>query len=160
MPNAYFSLGSNLGDRAVNLDRAIALLEDRTGRRARRSPTYRTESWGYQSDHHYFNCCLSLPTQRSPRILLRILQQVETTMGRTREGNAYHDRLIDIDLLLLGQTVVHETGLVIPHPRLAQRRFVLQPLADIAPDLVHPVLGRSISDLLAACPDSSEITPV
>jgi len=160
MPMAYFSMGSNLGDRKENLARAMAILEERTGSRVSRSPVYRTEPWGYQSDHHYYNCCLAFPTELSPRILLRILQQVEKDLGRMRAGNEFSDRIIDIDLLLLGQTVINEPGLVVPHPRLAQRRFVLQPLADIAPAVVHPVLGQSISELLADCPDQSEVTPV
>jgi len=159
---AYFSLGSNLGDREAHLRQAVRHLEDLCGEKATSSRFYRSEPWGYSSENVYYNCCIVLPGNRSPLSLFRILQQVEAGMGRTR-GNGlggYADREIDIDLILFGEWVVEEPGLVIPHPMLHERRFVLQPLVEIAPLVRHPVLDKTISELLAACPDPSVVSPL
>jgi 2-amino-4-hydroxy-6-hydroxymethyldihydropteridine diphosphokinase len=157
---AYFSLGSNLGDREGHLLRAVKLLEDRTGERAISSRIYRSEPWGYTSENDYYNCCIALLVTRLPGSLFRILKEVEAVMGRTRSTAGYADREIDIDLLLLGDRIVREPELILPHPRLHERRFVLQPLAEIAPLLRHPVLNRTVSELLADCPDPSPVTPL
>jgi len=92
--------------------------------------------------------------------LMETALEIEKEMGRTREGQGYSDRIIDIDLLLCGDLVMNSSRLILPHPRMSLRRFVLLPLSEILPDLMHPVLGLSISELLERCPDASQLRPV
>jgi 2-amino-4-hydroxy-6-hydroxymethyldihydropteridine diphosphokinase len=157
---ACFSLGSNLGDRIRNLEAARMMMEARLGPLHLTSKVYESASWGYSSVHSYYNCCLAVRTLEEPVALLEMALQVERTMGRVRQGNGYADRVIDIDLLLYGDVVMDHPRITLPHPEIAQRKFVLVPLAEIAPDLVHPVLGLPIAVLLARCQDLSVISPV
>jgi 2-amino-4-hydroxy-6-hydroxymethyldihydropteridine diphosphokinase len=157
---ACFSLGSNMGDREMSLERSAGLLSERAGSLECLSGMYESPPWGYESDSAYINCCLVIRTAFDPLELMDIALEIERQMGRTREGSGYSDRVIDVDLLLCGELVVDHPRLIIPHPRMSLRRFVLVPLAEIMPDLRHPVSGHSISELLESCPDQSLLTPV
>ncbi len=141
------ALGTNLGDRAQNLAAAkLALLPKM--RIERESGVYETAPWGYADQPDFLNQVIEARTNLRPLPLLRVLKQVEEEMGRlktVRNG----PRLIDLDILFYGQEVIKRPDLDIPHPRLQDRAFVLVPLAELVPDLVHPVLGESIKDLLA-----------
>lgn len=157
---ACFSLGSNLGDRFAFIEKAGLLLEERAGRRAHMSGMYESPSWGYESDLAYINSCLAIYSEKEPLELMEIALEIEEQMGRRREGSGYSDRVIDIDLLLVEDLVVDHPRLILPHPRMNTRRFVLLPLAEILPDMRHPVFGLTISTLLEECPDKSVVKPV
>ena len=148
----YIALGSNLGNKRRNLITAAALLAERAGEVGAISSFYETEPWGFESEHSFLNAALMLETTLAPLDLLRITQEVERELGRTaKTDSVYHDRLIDIDLLLYGEEVINQPGLQIPHPLMHRRAFVMTPMAEIAPEVVHPVLGKTmkaLSDLL------------
>lgn len=142
-------LGSNLGDGASNLHTAIAHIEQQIGRIVARSAFLQTEPWGFQSEHFFTNACLAVETDLSPSDCLASLQEIERKMGRTHKTHSgrYADRLIDIDILFYDQLVIQEEGLVVPHPLLHLRAFVLTPLLEIAPSFQHPLLHKSIQEL-------------
>ena len=146
---AYLGLGSNLGNRRRNLITAAALLAERAGDVLALSSFYETEPWGFVSENKFLNAALALETSLSPFDLLRLTQTIEREMGRAAKSaqGIYHDRLIDIDLLLYGDEVVRSAELEIPHPHLHERRFVLEPLREIVPFLRHPLLGKNIEEL-------------
>jgi len=148
MALVYLGLGTNIGNKRKNMVTAAALLAERAGDVLSLSSFYETEPWGFASENTFLNAALELETDCSPMELLRLTQQIEREMGRTQKSDgSYHDRIIDIDILLYGNEVVHHGDLVVPHPLMQQRLFVMQPLAEIAPSLVHPVLQKSMYDL-------------
>jgi len=147
---AYLSLGSNLGDRAANLHTAVAQL-DVAGRLLAVSALYETQPVDVPDQPWFLNCVAAIETDKTPRELLQLALRVEAAMGRLRmrEKGA---RKIDIDIVLFGDSVVDEPGLKIPHPAMHQRRFVLEPLVEIAPEARHPALGKTAQELLTALP--------
>lgn len=148
MPTAYLGLGSNLGDRERNLARALELLSEKV-QIGKVSSVYETEPVGYEQQPLFLNMVCRISTRLSARQLMRLIVAVETNMGRVRSfRNA--PRSIDIDILFYDDAVVKTRHLTIPHPRLAERAFVLTPLDEIAPDLVHPEMNKSIAELSAA----------
>jgi|SRR5437879_2398681 len=154
--NVYLSLGSNLGDRAKNLRDAIAALRKAGIDVKRISSTYETEPVDYLDQPWFVNVALEADTELAPTALLRALRGIETQMG-SKKLIAKGPRLIDMDVLLYGNKVIDTPELQIPHPRMHLRRFVLKPLAEIAPIMRHPVLGLSVSEMLARTPDKSVV---
>lgn len=145
---AYLSLGSNLGDRAASLRAAVAQLEV-AGRVVAVSALYETQPVEVQDQPWFLNCVAAIETGKSPRELLQLALGIEAAMGRIRMRDK-GSRKIDIDVVLFGESVVDEQGLKIPHPSMHLRRFVLEPLVEIAPEARHPVLGKTARELLAA----------
>ena len=146
----YLALGANTGPRADTLRRAVALLETHLGTAVALSAFYDTAPVGFSSPHRFLNAAVAFDTDIDPHSLLSLTRRIETQLGRTTKscGTHYTDRPIDIDILLCGPTVVATDSLCLPHPRMTQRRFVLEPLAEIAPDALHPTTGLTISRLL------------
>lgn len=147
----YLGLGSNLGDREGNLSKAIEQLGLAGIKVLRESPVYETEPVGYSAQHWFLNMVLETRTSLFPMQLLTRTSKVERALGRVRTiPNG--PRTVDIDILLYGNAVVHTEKLEIPHPRMHERRFVLAPLADLAPELRHPAFRKTIRQLLEAAP--------
>lgn len=151
----YLALGSNLGDRLANLKRAIAALSPQMEVKAK-SHVYETPPWGFEDQPKFLNQVIQVNTYLAPEPLLKHLKRLEVTLGR-KATFPNGPRLIDIDILFYDDLVLNTPSLEIPHPRLHERGFVLLPLADIAPDWVHPVLKKSVRELLASC-NVSDIT--
>jgi 2-amino-4-hydroxy-6-hydroxymethyldihydropteridine diphosphokinase len=156
MAVAYIAFGSNVGDRA----QALSSASDRLGRLGRvvaRSSVYETEPVGYRDQPAFLNAVLALDTQLEPLPLLQALLAIERELGRDRShGVTNGPRTVDLDLLLIGDSVVAQEALTLPHPALAERRFVLAPLAEIAPQLRHPQSNQTMAELLALLPDEGE----
>jgi 2-amino-4-hydroxy-6-hydroxymethyldihydropteridine diphosphokinase len=146
----YLSLGSNIGDRDANLREAIAQLAP-AARRLRVSPVYETAPVDYSDQDWFLNLVVEAETDLPPAGLLTHVAGIESALGRVRT-TPKGPRTIDIDILFCGDEVVDTADLEIPHPRMAARRFVLAPLADLAPDLRHPVTGRTVLEMLEAAP--------
>jgi len=145
----YFSLGANLGDREQLLNEAVNRLEKEVGGVFAHSSFCETEPWGFASEHLFLNMTVGIETVLDPFALLEVCKRIEREMGRQQtEGEGYEDRLIDIDLLLYGMEEIKMPDLEVPHPKLHLRRFVLEPLSEIAPWVIHPVLGKTIEELL------------
>ena len=152
MNKAFLLTGGNLGDRVKNMEQCRFLVEKACGKIVRKSSVYETAAWGKNDQPDYLNQVLLIETTLPPGQLLRILLDVEKEMGRYR-GEKYGPRIIDIDILLYNDEVISEPMLTIPHPRMQDRRFVLEPMNEIAPDKVHPVLHKTMRQLLEECSD-------
>lgn len=150
MTELYLGLGTNLGDRRKNLENAIYLCHKLIGVFRANSNFYETAPWGFSSENKFLNCVIVLDTQYSAEMCLKMANAIEREMGRVRTGEpSYHDRVIDIDILQYGDEVIDTPDLKVPHPLMLQRDFVLRPMAELAPNLVHPVVGKNYRDLYA-----------
>jgi 2-amino-4-hydroxy-6-hydroxymethyldihydropteridine diphosphokinase len=161
MASVFLSLGSSIGDRARNIGRAIEALAMHDICVVRQSALYETEPVEMREPDWFVNCVVEVQTDLQPRELMRALLEIERGMGRERAASPARKlpRIIDLDILLYGSEVIRDAALEIPHPRMAERRFVLVPLAEIAPGALHPVLKKTVAELLAAAPDRSEVRP-
>jgi 2-amino-4-hydroxy-6-hydroxymethyldihydropteridine diphosphokinase len=157
MPNiCYLHLGSNLGNKEANLAKAVSLIDERLGVISLKSRLYLTEAWGVKNQDSFINQAIKLITPFDPDSVLEQTQMIEKEMGRERILK-WGPRTIDIDILFYNDDVIENEYLVIPHPHMADRKFVLAPMNEIAGDLFHPVLTKSISKLFKECNDPSEV---
>lgn len=149
MATVYLGLGTNIGNRKENLTRAIEALSLALGPCTAQSSFIETAPWGFDSENAFLNCAVAFETELAPLELLDTTESIERELGRTTKssGGIYHDRVIDIDILLYGSEIVETPRLTIPHPLMHMRDFVLEPLAEIAPHAIHPTTGKSIEEL-------------
>jgi len=157
MKRTFLGIGSNLGNREENLKNAVSLIEEHIGPVRLRSSVYETEPWGFRSENNFLNMAVQAETILSPSGLLGRVLMIESLLGRLREGTEYKSRTIDIDILLYEKRIVRTKVLVVPHPVMHERRFVLVPLCEIAGEMIHPVLKKSIKKLLEECPDNGKV---
>ena len=151
MNKVYLSLGSNIGDKKKYIQIAIDLIEKNIGTIVSGSSVIETVPWGFVSENVFLNCVLEVKTKFSPLQVLRLTQEIEQQLGRMkkrkRTDEPYQDRAMDIDLILFNDLIIESEDLILPHPLFHQRKFVMEPLMEIAPDLIHPVLKKTIKDI-------------
>ncbi|MBZ1326047.1 2-amino-4-hydroxy-6-hydroxymethyldihydropteridine diphosphokinase [Aquirufa sp. 15D-MOB] len=152
----YLSLGGNLGNTLEIFKNVYPILEKKIGPILHFSSIYQTKAWGNTQQADFLNQVLELNTELNPQELIAQLLNIESELGRVRKQQ-WEARIIDLDILFYGNQIIQESNLQIPHPFLPQRKFVLIPLAEIAPNLIHPILKKSIDNLVIDCPDSSEV---
>lgn len=155
----YLGLGSNLEDREANLAEAVDRIGLMVGDVIRTSSVYETEPWGFTTEEQFLNMVVEAETDLNPADLHEQTKKIETRLGRVKEKDEeqYTSRIIDIDILFYEDVIVNDVDLRIPHPLIEERNFVLIPLNEIAPDLVHPVLKKTVSELLQASSDTGEV---
>lgn len=156
---AYLLLGTNLGDRSSYLSQATVSIGQRIGLVQGASSIYETEPWGVTGQPNYWNQVLSVETTLKPAEMLAEIHGIEKTLGRKRHIR-WEARPIDIDILYYNDWIIEQPDLTIPHPRLAERRFVLVPLTELAPDFVHPLLHKTNRNLLAECADPLAVSKI
>lgn len=146
MINVFLLLGSNLGNRELFLQQAVQLIEQNIAPVTKTSGIYETQSWGKTDEPDYLNQVVQLQTELPAQTVLERILNIEIMLGRKRDVK-WGSRIIDIDILFYGDKIINEPGLIVPHPELHNRRFTLEPLEELAPDLIHPVLKRSVLKL-------------
>jgi 2-amino-4-hydroxy-6-hydroxymethyldihydropteridine diphosphokinase len=158
MAKVYLSIGSNMGNRLKMLLMAFHSVRKQIGLITAFSSVYETAPWGFESEQPFYNQVLEVDTDLTPRQILQQLITIELEAGRKRDGTSnYSDRTLDIDILLYNHQIVNQKDIIIPHPRMHVRRFVLQPLAEIAPKLTHPLSGIDTHQMLSQLTDNEEI---
>jgi 2-amino-4-hydroxy-6-hydroxymethyldihydropteridine diphosphokinase len=154
--NVYISLGSNLGNKQNNLKLAVEYLQQFAGVVEQKSTIYESAPWGYASFNNFLNQVVHITTPLQPNQLLEVLLNIEQSLGRTRNSEGYQDRVIDLDILFYNDAVIHSETLEIPHPRFAERLFVLEPMVEIAPNFKHPLLNKTTYALLVSLKEKIE----
>ncbi len=159
MAKVYLLTGGNVGDSLRTLQKANGLIHERVGPIIKSSSVYKTAAWGKTDQDDFLNQVLEVETSLSPEELMDTLLEIEMDLGRKRLEK-YGPRIIDLDILFYNELVLESERLIIPHPQIQFRRFVLQPLKELEPELFHPVLKKSIGELLKDCPDLLEVKPL
>jgi len=158
MAEVYFSLGSNQGDRMENLQSAITHIGNRIGALKEKSKVYESEPWGYKDQEQYLNQVVCFESALMPIEILDIAMDIENHLGRVRSGwQGYESRTMDIDVLLYDQLEINTTKLTVPHPKMHLRNFVLIPLNEIAPDIIHPFFRQTVNRLRTDCNDKARV---
>lgn len=159
MAKVYLLTGGNVGDSIKTLQRANGLIRERVGSIIKSSSIYKTAAWGKTDQDDFLNQVLEVETNLSPNDLMDSLLEIEIELGRKRTGK-YGPRIIDLDILFYNDLILNSDQLTIPHPQIQFRRFVLEPLNELVPELVHPVIKKTINLLLEECPDKLEVKPL
>lgn len=157
MNKVALSLGSNLGDRKENIKKAVNLLENKFKTKFKKSPVYETPPLYYNGPEFFYNCCVVFETELSPDKIFEVTSSVEEEIGRTKKRLRNVPRLVDVDVILIGDNIIANDKITVPHPGMQDRLFVLKPLSEIAKNFVHPVVQLTVGDLLYECPDKSKI---
>lgn len=160
MHKIFLGIGGNIGNKKKNFIRCRELIEKRLGKIILLSPVYETPPWGFSSENNFWNQVICCETNLEPEILLKEIHQIEILFGRERKSNGYSSREIDIDILYFDDFILKSDSLVIPHPLIHERMFVLKPLSDIAPEFIHPVLQKNSLQMLDSCKNTSAIYKV
>jgi 2-amino-4-hydroxy-6-hydroxymethyldihydropteridine diphosphokinase len=160
MKKVFLGIGTNLGERGTNIKEAVTAIGKNIGTVLKCSSLYETEPWGFKSENQFLNIVLEVETELTPSGVLGAILMIEAFLGRSRDGKQYSSRVIDIDILLYEDMIIDEVSLKVPHPHLHKRKFVLVPLNEIAPDLIHPVLKKNIAALLRLCEDKSAVLKI
>ncbi len=153
----FLGLGTNLGDREAYLNKGLELISKFIGRIESFSGIYETEPWGFHSENNFLNMVIKIHTDLKPAVLMKKLLSLEEQLGRIRDTREYKSRTIDIDILLYSNLVINKSDLIVPHPLMQDRKFVLVPFCDIAPKMIHPVLNKPFVELLKECKDQREV---
>jgi 2-amino-4-hydroxy-6-hydroxymethyldihydropteridine diphosphokinase len=159
MNTAYLLAGSNMGNRTAYLQQATKIVEEQCGSITTRSHIYETAAWGVLDQPSFYNQTFAVQTNLPPEHLMQALLNIELTIGRKRVQKM-GPRIIDLDILLIDDLILSTPLLTVPHPHLNERRFALTPLAEIAPALIHPVVNKTIAELLAECSDMLPVLPL
>jgi 2-amino-4-hydroxy-6-hydroxymethyldihydropteridine diphosphokinase len=155
---AYIIAGSNIEPRRLSIRKAISLLNESGITITKSSGIYESEPWGFQAELNFLNQAFLIETDINAHKLLEILLKTEENLGRRRDNSqSYSSRIIDLDILFFDHEVISTAKLQVPHPKMTERRFVLEPLYEIAPDYIHPQLNKSVHELLLECPDKGNI---
>ncbi len=155
--NVFLLTGTNIGDRLQNLKYAQIKISERLGDIIFYSHIYETEPWGFKTNTYFYNQALQIKSCLSPLDLMSKIREIENETGKIRDQYQYNDRILDIDILFFENRIIDINGLIIPHPLLHFRKFVLIPLKEIAADFIHPVLNKSITQLLTDCKDKNAV---
>jgi len=158
MNKVYLLTGGNMGDRMANIRTVYYHIKNGIGKILQESLVYESEPWGFKAEQAFLNQVLLVETDLPPLELLEKCLYIENLLGRTRSSNGYISRTMDIDILFFNDEIIELPQLVIPHNRLHERKFTLEPLNEIAPDFVHPKLNKKIGELLQSCKDSSKVS--
>lgn len=154
----YLCLGGNIGDRETALNQAIFIISQEIGNIVSKSGIYETEAWGVENQQAYLNQCVAVTTNLTAEELIHKVLVIEKKLGRERSNSIiYEPRIIDIDIIFYNNTIIETPQLTVPHPRLHLRKFVLIPLSEIASNHLHPILNKTIFNLLSDCEDQSEV---
>ncbi len=161
MHKVFLGIGGNVGNKQKNFNEALILVEKHLGEIVKTSSIYETPPWGFHADENFWNQAILIKTDLSAHILISEIHKIEMHFGRQREADGhYSSREMDIDILYFDEEHIENESLTVPHPRIAQRKFVLVPLVEIDPDFVHPLLHQSNFQLLENCKDGSVIKRV
>lgn len=158
MKKVFLGIGTNLGDREANLKVAVGKIEENIGLIINSSSVFESEPWGFTTENQFLNMVAEVETKLTPAGVLLSILMIESQLGRIRSDTRYSSRVIDIDILLYDDLIIKKKNLKIPHPLMPERKFVLIPLCEIAPNLIHPVLKKSFDTLLGLCEDKSKVT--
>ena len=156
MNEVYLQLGSNIGDRLDNLDQSIKIITERIGNVLEKSSVYESTPWGVENQRNFLNQVIFLKSNFDPYTILDLVLQIEKDMGRIRIEK-WGERIIDIDILFIDDLIIESENLCIPHEFIAKRKFVLQPMCEIAPGFIHPKFNKTISQLLEECIDDEKV---
>jgi len=160
MNKVFLLLGGNLGNRFSLIKMAKKRIEKKIGMIEKESSIYETTPWGFESKQNFLNQVVVISTSQMPKEVLKLCLEIEDELGRKRKSNQYESRTMDIDILFYNDDIIKENNLIIPHPKLHERRFTLEPLVEISPDYVHPLFNRTLHDLLAESNDNGVVKKV